>query len=271
MRDLIIRFTEAAAGLTARWPSVFRGSRQITNRFMAKQTSIVERAEEEAISMLVPDLTVKAGVCRGLRYPDRKSTGSVLVPKLLGIYESELYPVLERWIAGGPDMVVDVGSAEGFYAVGLALRLPAAEIFAYDPDPTAGALFQSLASHNGVSGRIVHRGFCNAAELQTLVKGRRALVISDCEGYEDTLFAEADPQALRDADILIEAHDFLIPGITQRMVKRLEGTHNVSVITSGTGRSRAEFPAGLSAMHRFVAEAEWRPAGQQWVIAEARR
>lgn len=271
MRDLIIRLTEAAASLTARWPAFFRGTRQIANRFVARQFSIVQRTEEEVMDLLVPDLTVKTGVCRGLRYPDRKSTGSVLVPKLLGTYESELYPVLERWISGGPDMVVDVGSAEGFYAVGLALRLPDAEIFAYDPDPAAGALFQGLASHNGVSGRIVHRGFCDAAELQNLVKGRRALVISDCEGYEDTLFAEADPQALLSADILIEAHDFLIPGITQRMVKRLESTHNVSVITSGTGRVRTELPAGLSPMQCFVAEAEWRPAGQQWVIAEARR
>ena len=53
---------------------------------------------------------------------------------LTGNYEAELHEALEEFIATRPDVVVDVGCAEGYYAVGLALRLPEAHVYAYDID-----------------------------------------------------------------------------------------------------------------------------------------
>jgi hypothetical protein len=44
-------------------------------------------------------------------------------PKFLGTYERELYSVIERAIELAPRYVLNIGCAEGFYAVGLALRL----------------------------------------------------------------------------------------------------------------------------------------------------
>jgi hypothetical protein len=58
-------------------------------------------------------------------------------PKFLGTYELELHRVIERAIELRPKYVLNVGCAEGFYPVGLAIRLSDAQIFAADADPKA--------------------------------------------------------------------------------------------------------------------------------------
>lgn len=62
---------------------------------------------------------ILSGPFKGLMYP-RESVGSAWAPKLLGTYESELSPTIERIVSGGYRSVVDIGAAEGYYAVGLA-------------------------------------------------------------------------------------------------------------------------------------------------------
>jgi len=52
--------------------------------------------EEGVIQKLCPDLKVMHGVFRGMKYPQVKSVYGPLFPKLLGSYERELQPVLER-------------------------------------------------------------------------------------------------------------------------------------------------------------------------------
>ena len=82
-------------------------------------------------------MAVRHGVFAGMSYPDGKSTGSVLVPKLLGSYEVELEPVWKSLFTSDYDTIVDVGCAEGYYAVGFARRRPASHIFAYDTNDHA--------------------------------------------------------------------------------------------------------------------------------------
>jgi hypothetical protein len=77
---------------------------------------------------LFPTLRVAGGPFQGLHYPHRRSVGSAPLPKLLGSYESELHAALEQLLTEEHETVVDIGCAEGYYAVGLGLRLSKAEI-----------------------------------------------------------------------------------------------------------------------------------------------
>jgi len=54
---------------------------------------------------------VRSGPFQGMKYTS-KSAGSVLIPKLLGIYERELHPVLEYAISHPFQVIVDIGAAE---------------------------------------------------------------------------------------------------------------------------------------------------------------
>src|ERR1700722_4624595 len=60
--------------------------------------------------------------------------GGQILPKLLGVYEFELFGDVERMIYNSPDIIINIGCAEGYYAVGFATRIPAAKVYAFDID-----------------------------------------------------------------------------------------------------------------------------------------
>src|SRR5438876_11547620 len=63
---------------------------------------------------------VSNGSFRGMAYVP-EAVGSSLLPKLIGSYEQEITPAIEEMVAKRPPRIIDIGAAEGYYAVGLAL------------------------------------------------------------------------------------------------------------------------------------------------------
>src|SRR5580658_7783427 len=78
--------------------------------------------------------SVHSGPFHGMRYINR-AIGSAYIPKLLGIYEKELHAVVERACSLDFSLILDIGSAEGYYAVGMALRNAGARIEAFEMNP----------------------------------------------------------------------------------------------------------------------------------------
>jgi len=222
---------------------------------------------------------VLAGPFAGMRYP------ASFVPRLLfggpyqvGSYELELHPVFERVIGDAPELIVEVGGAEGYYAVGLARRLPWARVVAFELDPDLRAAATRLARLNEVQPRIELRGLCTAGELAAL--GPRAaeattFVLMDCEGAEAEL---ADPQAvpwLRDARLLIELHPTVDPDGAARFEQRFGTTHELEWIESELRRA-SDFGGvlgpvrGLRRIDRELLVAEFRDGPQRWLLATPR-
>jgi len=75
--------------------------------------------------------TVAAGPFAGIRL-DYEFFPVYASPKFLGTYKRELHRVIERAIQLRPKYILNVGCVEGFYAVGLAIQLSDAEVFAAD-------------------------------------------------------------------------------------------------------------------------------------------
>jgi hypothetical protein len=57
----------------------------------------------------------------GMEYATSATSGAHM-PRLLGTYESELYPYLLQFAQSGLEEIIVLGCAEGYYAVGLASR-----------------------------------------------------------------------------------------------------------------------------------------------------
>jgi hypothetical protein len=77
--------------------------------------------------------SVMAGPFKGMRIPAWQHRS---YSDLLGVFEHDIAPVIEDVIARKPRKIINVGSAYGYYALGLARRLPEAEILAYEIDKT---------------------------------------------------------------------------------------------------------------------------------------
>lgn len=172
---------------------------------------------------------ILAGPFKGMNYGSTKALCSALYPKLLGTYEHELAGVFEAALVRNHPLVVDVGAADGYYAVGFAFRQPSTRVIAYDQDPRARAELAKLAELNGVSSRIEIRGRCEPAELAQL-KEPAGLMIVDCEGFEDIALSPENIAALAGWEFIIETHDGFAPGVTKRLIERFKATHRVEVI-----------------------------------------
>jgi hypothetical protein len=208
---------------------------------------------------------VAAGPFAGMLYLDRAS-GSVLAPKLLGSYEAEISNWIKTILARSYPRIIDIGSAEGYYAVGFARQIPKVRIFAFDSDPAAQAACRELAVLNGVMERLEVLGFCDQSALgQVLCPG--AFIVCDCEGAEEDLLDPSTLHELENCDLLVETHDFARPGVCALLEKRFKATH---IIESADIKLRdpSDYPqvSFLKKSYRALALNEIRFAGQRWLM-----
>ena len=194
-----------------------------------------------------------------------------VVAKLLGSYEREIFDVVEEAIARRPEVVVNVGSGEGYYVVGLALRCPDAQLVAFETDPLRQLWSEKMAGANGVGSRIAIRGHCDPAGLERTLAGRPSVVICDCEGAEAEVIDPAQTPSLRNAFLLIEVHDFVDEEIGPTLERALAATHNVDWILAEP-RWRDDFPElaavpGSDYMDHDLAINEFRPRQMRWLVA----
>jgi precorrin-6B methylase 2 len=220
---------------------------------------------------LFPELIVADGPFRGVRYPSAQSYGSALLPKLLGSYESELHSALERLLSNRYTAVVDIGCAEGYYAVGLGLRCPQAEVYAFDISSDARRICGEVAKLNGLDSRFHVGAFCDQAALKSIPLGTKGLIISDCEGYEGTLFSEDMAQYLAKHDLIIETHDFIDIEISSMLRDVFAKTHQVVSIKSVDDIEKAHtYRYALLERYdmktRRLILAERRPAIMEWLV-----
>ena len=89
-----------------------------------------------------------------------------------------------------------------------------------------------MAELNKVSKQIILGKFCDSQTLKDIPIRKKALIISDCEGYEKELFSEYTTSFLSSHDLIIEVHDFLDIEISSTIKKRFNETHNISTIRS---------------------------------------
>ncbi len=218
------------------------------------------------------DLEVVRGPFEGLEYPPELAGGSGdLVAKLTGTYELELHHVLSEWVTRGWARILNVGAAEGFYAVGLARKIPTASVIAYDLDDDARARCEALAAANGVAERVLVERECTTAGLEAL-PAQETVLLCDCEGCEKHLLDPALAPMLQNCEILVELHDFIDPSISTVIRERFDRTHAITVIE---GRSRANVVPPelehLTERERLVLIGERRPALMRWARLEPKQ
>lgn len=207
---------------------------------------------------------VQGGPFKGMSYMSVAAEGSTAA-RLLGVYEAALHPIIEAIIAEGYPQIIDVGCAEGYYAVGLARRMRQARIIARDPDAAAREKCAALAAANDVAGQIEIGGAMGHADFDICTRAK-TLVICDIEGAEAQLLDPALAQGLLSADILVEVHDCFTPGLSGQIAQRFAASHDVQIIQRSL--SPAPLPAWMdsfSDLDRLIALWEWRIGPTPWL------
>ena len=214
-------------------------------------------------------LTVRSGPFAGLRFVDAAvgapHLADCLPAKLIGCYEQELHASLERLLGSGVSTIVNVGSAEGYYAVGLALRAPNSPVYAFETDPGRRDMCGEIARANGVEARVITAPECDPAWLLEL--GDDSLLVVDCEGCEADLLGPEQAASLSGSALIVELHDFIDPALSRRLIQRFSATHDVEHVVA-TPRYSGHFPDldFLGWKNRELAISEARTYPMAWAV-----
>ncbi|WP_395539598.1 hypothetical protein [Neotabrizicola sp. sgz301269] len=210
-----------------------------------------------------------SGPFAGMDYAVRAAEGA-RAARLLGAYEASLDPVIETIIARAYPLVIDIGCAEGFYAVGLARRMAQSRILARDISPRAQALCRALAAANGVADRVEIGGAIDHGDF-ALALGQPTVILCDIEGGEAELLNPIAAPGLLAADILVEVHEGLHPGLTNALTARFAASHRVTRIDRRLAVDRLpDWAESLSDLDRLLLLWEWRSAPTPWLWMEHR-
>jgi hypothetical protein len=207
---------------------------------------------------------VQTGPFAGMIYPNAASEGAGAT-RLLGCYEASLTPIITQIVSGQYRQVIDVGCAEGYYAVGLARMMPEAQIIARDANPQALTLCAALAATNGVADRISCGGMMSHADF-ALCHAAKTVVICDIEGGEASLLDPTLAPGLLQADILVETHDCIQPGLSDLISARFAASHHIQRIDRMiTPSALPDWMADFSDLDRLLALWEWRTGPTPWL------
>ena len=250
-------------------PEERREHRQATERFARLITRIAAQS----------DWRVQSGPFAGMKYPATAGRqqwrghllGSALAPKILGSYEAELQQTIREISTTSYSTVIDIGTGEGYYAVGLARLIPTASVLGFEINANAREYCRRMAALNNVGRRVKVGAAADAQTLASALEQGKCLVVCDCEGCEETLLNPIQVPALASADILVELHDFLVPGITDVIRERFAPTHDIELIQEGS-RDPSTYAtlAALQESDQHLLLDETRPAIMSWAWLRTR-
>jgi hypothetical protein len=269
MKNLIRKITIKLARNKHTWKLIDRTllvfTRTLEQAHRLYSNSLPKPILSSEIKIIAPDLIVKYGPFKGMVYPKGDTTAYGISSKLLGSYESELHPIIERVINNEYSEIVDIGSAEGYYAVGFAMTTKA-KVYAYDIDSSALKACREMADLNNVD--VSTESLFTPDSFKTLPL-TKALIFSDCEGYEKEIFTQDTLPYLLKHDILVEVHDFIDIEISSHLKSIFKDTHNLEVIESIDDIKRAQesdYPElrSFDLRMRSILLGEYGPSQMQW-------
>ncbi len=156
--------------------------------------------------------TVKYGPFKGLRLTHNPWWGQLdLGSQCLGLYEKEILKFIENIEDGQFTNFIDIGAADGYYAVGLLSTGKIQRSICFEKtDKGREAIFTNW-KNNGAIGQLVVKAKANFESIATLTEHdlERSLILIDIEGGEFELLNNDTIHKFRYSKILLEIHNWV--------------------------------------------------------------
>ena len=214
---------------------------------------------------------VMQGPLAGMDFLSQSAEGCHIA-KLLGCYEQPLQPFIEEAINIAYPILLNIGCAEGYYAVGMARRMPSTQVLAFDLNPKAQDVCTALAQKNGVADKVKVGSIFKPEDFERYAN-QKVLVLCDIEGAERELLNPEVSPALKSMDLIVESHECLIPGITQNLINRFNVSHQITLVQDNGQRQLKDAPPwfnNLAHLDQLLATWEWRSGATPWLVMKAR-
>ncbi len=215
------------------------------------------------------DDTVAYGPFRGMKLPAKSWWGSFdRTGKILGTYERQVMDYIAALKIGPQDVFIDIGAADGYFAVGALKGGLFDKVIAFEQAPQGRASLADVAELNGVTLDI--RETADATSLDKLVKEHpTGVVLIDIEGAEFQFLDDTVLQILRKHHVIIELHRTNQP---EGKAKRAALIDRASAFFDHTSLHQAPIPIGsfpelaqFNDDHRLLAFSENRLDAMEWL------
>ena len=262
--------------LRENYPSIHQTVSSIRQQWRCRRMFLRFQNEFKAKVYRHQPLVVLSGPFKELIYYN-KSVWGLITSKWIGSYEEELHSVLSKIIRIGYLRIIDVGAAEGYYAVGLAKTCPSSKVLAFDIDPIARLRMKQLRDLNSISNLEIS-SYCSHEILSDSILPELTLLICDIEGYEYELLDLDKVSKLAKTDILVEIHGFeelSSCSVKHEISARFASTHNI-VEFQVTQRDPQKYSQTIQNLQTIPlaliekAMEEHRFKSQEWLWLEAK-
>jgi hypothetical protein len=172
---------------------------------------------------------VQEGPFKGMQYVDM-AVGSSYLHKLVGSYEAILHPYISKLRKEHFDVIIDIGSAEGYYMVGFGQMFPNAELVGFELEETGRNLNRELYTKNNLTNNLTLLGEATKENVSSYIT-KDTLIICDCEGGEIDILDPVNASAFKNVKTaIIELHDFIRPKAKEILTERFKDTHTIAII-----------------------------------------
>jgi len=128
----------------------------------------------------------------------------------LGIYEYEILVELEVLLEGQNKTFIDIGAADGYYAVGALFSGLCGKVICFEQSEAGRTTIRDNWKANGAHGSLIVQGEANNESLSALKESdvNNAVVLIDVEGAEFDILTEPVLEKLKRCVVILEVHNW---------------------------------------------------------------
>jgi hypothetical protein len=220
----------------------------------------------ERISLETYDLckgTVSQGLLKGLHLNNDTWWGkSDLGAQCLGLYEKEILDFISSQTPF--DTFLDIGAADGYYAVGLLHAKMTKKAICYEISEEGQRAISRNWLRNEKPGELEIHGEANEKSIVSVAKNltENTLVLIDIEGFEFQLLSQEVLVALGKCTVIIEIHNW-VDGFEDRypaLLRDIERFFDIAIIApSARHTQNIELLRSYTDDNRLLVSSERRP------------
>ena len=234
----------------------------------------MQRAKDKAWAILEDryNLAIAYGPFKGMKLSeDVWWSKNDRITQTLGIYEEHVLNKLIFFSREGSKRFIDIGAADGYFAVGMAFSKTYPEVYAFEIEPKGQERIKQNATRNSCRTSVNVYGEANIASLKKLInKEFKSTLLIDIEGAEYNLLNTEMLSLLSGNYIICELHPWLVDNgdeLQRNLLERASKKFHVELIFRETYAPNL-FPEfnDLSDGERLVAVGEGRGKNMQWLV-----
>jgi len=194
-----------------------------------------------------------------------------VITKLLGVYEEHIVDQLRHFYSTSNVPFVDIGAADGYFAVGVAQLNWVEKVFAFEISPIARSTLKENAVRNNCAHKIDIGSEATLDKMAGIIETHPCVfVLVDIEGAEYELFNDKLLDLLKHCTIIIELHPRKIDDGWSKQTKLLEDAAKFFkaeiLIRETYNPNMFKELSEFSDDDRLMAFSEGRKANAQWLL-----